>query len=98
MTAVERACENPRAGKFCFGQIDDLVDRLLVVDADRDQARLLESGGAQNVEPGAVAVIDPKPEPRGDLDHVGIDIDRRDVDLLGKQMLRHDLSKAAKAD
>ena len=71
---------------------------VLVVDADRDQPRLLEAGGAQHVEPRAVAVIDLEAEPAGDLDHLGIVVDGGDVDVLGEQVLRHDLAEAAEAD
>ena len=75
-----------------------LFDLLLIVDADRDQPRLLEAGGAQHVEPRAVAVIDLEAEAAGDLDHVGVEVDRRHVDPLGEQKLRHDLSEPAEAD
>ena len=37
---------------------------LLVVDADRDQPRIVSAGRAQHVEPRAVAVIDLEAEPR----------------------------------
>ncbi len=53
---------------------------------------------AQHVEPRAVAVIDLEAEPAGDLDHLGIEIDRGHVDFLGEQILRHDLPEAAEAD
>ena len=71
---------------------------LLLVDADRDQPRLVEAGRAQHVEPRAVAVVDLEAESPGDLDHVGVEVDRGHVDLLGEQVLRHDLPEAAEAD
>ena len=98
VAAVVGAREDLRAGEFRLHQIDDAVGRVLVVDADRDQPRLLEAGGAQHVEPRAVAVIDLEAEAAGDLDHVGIEIDGGHVDLLGEQILRHDLPETAEAD
>ena len=58
----------------------------------------VEAGRAQHVEPRAVAVIDLEAEAAGDLDHLGIEVDRGHVDILGEQVLRHDLPEAAEAD
>src|SRR5207302_768304 len=81
MAAVVGARENLRAGEFGLGELDDAVAVLLAVDADRDQPRFFQARRAQHVEPRAVAVIDLEAEPRGDLNHLGIDVDGRYVDL-----------------
>ena len=56
------------------------------------------AGGAQHVEPRAVAVIDLEAEAAGRLDHLGVVVDGGDVDAFGEQALRHDLAEAAEAD
>jgi hypothetical protein len=47
------------AGKLGAHDVDDAQRHVRVVVAQRDDARLAGAGGAQHVEPRAVAVIDP---------------------------------------
>ena len=60
--------------------------------------RLAGAGGAQDVEPGAVAVVDLEAEVAGDADHLGVGVDDRDVDAAREQRLARDLAEAAEAD
>ena len=98
VATVERAHEQRRRREFGANQIDDAVGGRLRVDAHRNQARLVGAGGAQDVEPRAVAVINLEAEPAGILDHLGIGIDGDDVDALGEQALGDDLAEAAETD
>ena len=47
-----------------------------LVDADGDEARVGGAGGVQDVEAGAVAVVDLEAELGGRLDHLDVGVDR----------------------
>ena len=81
-----------------MNEIDDAARGLAVVDADGDQPGLDGARRAQDVEPGAVAVIDLEAEAGGLLNHLGIVVDGGDVDALRQQALGDDLAEAAEAD
>ena len=98
MAAVERAHVKLGPGKFGVNEVDDAARGLSVVDADGDQPGVGCARGAQDVEPGAVAVIDLEAETGCLLNHLGIIVDGGDVDALRKQALGDDLPEAAKAD
>ena len=56
------------------------------------------AGGAQHVEPRAVAVVDLEAEARRGPDHLGVGVDDRHVDAAGEQRLARHLAEAAEAD
>jgi hypothetical protein len=74
------------------------VAALAVVDADEDRLGLGRAGGVQDVEAGAVAVVELEAEAAGLADAVGRGVDDRDVDAAGEQRLGGDLAEAAEAD
>ena len=61
---------------------------LVAVDAEQDQLGLGGAGLAEQVEPGAVAIIDLGAEAAGDVDHLDVGVDQGDRDALGDQHLR----------
>ncbi len=61
---------------------------LVAVDAEQDQLGVGGAGLAQQVEPGAVAIIDLGAEAAGDVDHLDVGVDQGDRDALGDQHLR----------
>ena len=69
-----------------------------IVDAKEDAFRLVGAGGAQQVDPGAVAIIDLGVEFLGPLDLRRVDVDQRHRDPLGHQHLRDGLAEPAVAD
>ena len=98
MAAVEGADEELGERELGLDDLDDAVGLLRLVDADEDRLGAAGAGGAQHVEPGAVAIVDLEAEAGGGPDHVGVGIDDRDVDLAGEQRLARHLAEAAEAD
>ena len=56
------------------------------------------AGGVQDVEAGAVAVVDLEAELGGGLDHLDVGVDDRDAEAAGEQRLADHLADAAEAD
>ena len=69
-----------------------------VVDAEEDPFRVFRPGGPQQVDAGAVAIIDLGVEPGGALDLLGLAVDQRDGHALGHEHLRDGLAEAPIAD
>ena len=78
--AVVGAHQQLRLRELRLGERHDAVGGVALVDADQDRPRLAGARGPQHIEPAAVAVIDLEAELAGDADHLGVDVDDRDVD------------------
>ncbi len=96
--AVERAHVQPRLRKLVLRQFDDAIGEFRLVDADQDGIGLARARRAQDVEPGAVAVVDLEAEVAGRADHVDVGVDDRDVDVARQQRLAHHLAEPAETD
>src|SRR5439155_13911370 len=95
---VERAHVKLCGGKLRLNKVNDPACRLAIIDAYRDEPRLSGARRSQDVEPGAVAVINFEAKPSNALEHLRIVINRGDIDAFRKQALGHDLTEASKAD
>ena len=71
-----------------MNRFDQLGVELVAVDAEQDQLGLRRACLAEQIEPGAVAIIDLGAEASGDVDHLDIGVDQRHLDALGEQHLR----------
>ena len=71
LAAIIGAHEQPRLRIFGADHVDDPVGDLALLGADRDDLCPLYAGGAQHVEPRAVAEIDTETEGGGLPDTVG---------------------------
>ena len=69
-----------------------------VVEAEEDRLGVAGAGEAEQVEPGAVAIIDLGAEGAAELDLARLGIDQGDGDALGHQHLGDGLAEAAVAD
>src|SRR5262249_7136722 len=98
MSPIERAHIKSCAGKFGVNEVDDTARGPAVIDAYRDQSRLPPAFRAEDIQPGAIAVIDPATKTGGAPRHVWIRVDGRDMDAFCKQALGNDLAEAPKPD
>src|SRR5690606_28756491 len=85
-------------GEFRLDVLDDPDRRFGFVDADKDRLRMFRAGGMENVEPGAVSVIDLEAEVGGSLDHLDVVVDDGNLLAAQQQWLRGDLAETAEAD
>src|SRR6188508_1711847 len=98
MAAIERPYEQLGMRKLGARDRDDVIGGIGFVDADEDRLHFLRAGGAQHVEPGAVAVMHFEAEVAGGTNHVHVVVDDRYVEPALQERLAHDLRETAEAD
>ena len=87
------------SGELGLDHLDDLVGATPGLSMQMAIAsRPAGAGGAEHVEPRAVAVVDLEAETRRGPDHLGVGVDDRHVDAAGEERLARHLAEAAETD
>src|SRR5690606_20396744 len=96
--AIIGSCQHRSERELAFDAFNDRAGCVGIVDAHQYRFGVVCAGCVEDIEPGAVAIIDLEAESRRGADHFDVIVDDRYVDAAQEQRLADDLSETAKAD